>query len=53
MSGNSYGTYPRPTRWGPIPAQTDGSGITATDVPRQLKHIVDALVYEGNRTDEE
>lgn len=28
-------------------------GITATDVPANLKHIVDALVYESNRTDED
>lgn len=28
-------------------------GIHATDVPGNLKHIVDALVYEGNRADED
>ncbi|KAL1412923.1 hypothetical protein Q8F55_000672 [Vanrija albida] len=28
-------------------------GILATDVPRHLKHLVDALVYESNRTDED
>ncbi|WVQ80678.1 hypothetical protein IAT38_002783 [Cryptococcus sp. DSM 104549] len=28
-------------------------GISSTDVPRHLRHIVDALVYESNRTDED
>ncbi|ODN81751.1 hypothetical protein L202_02137 [Cryptococcus amylolentus CBS 6039] len=28
-------------------------GITSTQVPNHLRHIVDALVYESNRTDEE
>ncbi|ORY28507.1 Retinoic acid induced 16-like protein-domain-containing protein [Naematelia encephala] len=28
-------------------------GIESTDVPKQLTHIVDALVYEANRTDED
>ncbi|WWD18437.1 hypothetical protein CI109_102889 [Kwoniella shandongensis] len=28
-------------------------GITSTQVPSQLRHIVDALVYESNRTDED
>ncbi|OCF72895.1 hypothetical protein I204_06124 [Kwoniella mangroviensis CBS 8886] len=28
-------------------------GISSTQVPNQLRHIVDALVYESNRTDED
>ncbi|KAK8858547.1 hypothetical protein IAR55_002776 [Kwoniella newhampshirensis] len=28
-------------------------GIASTQVPAQLRHIVDALVYESNRTDED
>lgn len=28
-------------------------GIASTEVPVHLRHIVDALVYESNRTDEE
>ncbi|WWC62610.1 uncharacterized protein I303_105207 [Kwoniella dejecticola CBS 10117] len=28
-------------------------GIASTSVPSQLRHIVDALVYESNRTDED
>jgi hypothetical protein len=28
-------------------------GISATDVPHHLRSLVDALVYESNRSDEE